>query len=200
MSVEDADAGWEPFFWATFERSANAMALVDEERRFVEVNSAMLTVLDRGRNELIGRRVPDFVAPGARVVPESEWEAFLETGEGTGGQQFVRGDGNVVSINFAGQVERVTGRRLVLIVMLDAAAGYTYSRRRTSAPLGELTPREREVVHQLMLGRSSREVADELFVSEPTVRTHVRNAMAKLQARTRAQLVAIALGQGIVRP
>jgi PAS domain S-box-containing protein len=199
MSAEDADAGWEPFFWATFERSANAMALADEARRFVAANPAMLTVLDRRRNELIGRRLPDFVAPGARVRTESEWHAFLQTGEGTGTQQFVRGDGNVVSINFAGQVERVTGRRLVLFVMLDAA-GETYSTRRTDAPPGELTPREREVVHQLTLGRSSREVADELFVSEPTVRTHVRNAMAKLQARTRAQLVAIALSQGIVRP
>jgi PAS domain S-box-containing protein len=199
MSAEDADAGWEPFFWATFERSANAMALVDEARRFVEANPAMVTVLDRGRNELIGRRLPDFVAPGARVAPESEWHAFLQTREGTGTQQFVRGDGNLVSINFAGQVERVTGRRLVLFVMLDAA-GETYSTRRTGATPGKLTPREREVVHQLTLGRSSREVADELFVSESTVRTHVRNAMAKLQARTRAQLVAIALGQGIVRP
>lgn len=198
MSTEAGDAGWEPFFWATFERSANAMALVDEERRFVEVNPAMLTVLDRGRNELIGRRIPDFVAPGARVVPESEWEAFLQTGEGTGAQQFLRRDGDVVSIHFAGQVERVTGRRLVLFVMLDAA-GETYSPRRTGIKPGELTPREREIVQQLTLGRTSREVAEQLFVSEPTVRTHVRNAMAKLEARTRAQLVAIALSQGIVR-
>ena len=198
MSAEAGDAGWEPFFWATFERSANAMALVDEERRFVEVNPALLTVLDRGRNELIGRRVPDFVAPGARVWPESEWEAFLETGEGTGAQQFLRGDGDVVSAHFAGQVERVTGRRLVLFVVLDAA-GETYTPRHTGIQPGELTPREREIVQQLTLGRTSREVADELFVSEPTIRTHVRNAMAKLHARTRAQLVAIALSQGIVR-
>ena len=82
--------------------------------------------------------------------------------------------------------------------MLDAA-GETYSLRRTGIQLGELTPREREIVQQLTLGRTSQEVADELFVSESTVRTHVRNAMAKLHARTRAQLVAIALSQGIVR-
>jgi PAS domain S-box-containing protein len=199
MSAEDAGAAWERFFWTTFERSANAMALVDEARRFVEVNPAMLDVLGRGREDLIGHRIPEFVAPDARVVPESEWHSFLRTGEGTGEQRFVRGDGSQISIHFAGHVERLTGRRLVLFVML-AAGGETYSTGRAATEAAELTPREREVVHQLTLGRSSREIADTLFVSELTVRTHVRNAMAKVHARTRAQLVAIAVGQGIVGP
>jgi DNA-binding CsgD family transcriptional regulator len=63
-----------------------------------------------------------------------------------------------------------------------------------------LTAREQEVVRQLALGHTSREIAEGMFVSHETVRTHVRNAMSKVQARTRAQLVAIALVERVLTP
>jgi DNA-binding CsgD family transcriptional regulator len=47
-------------------------------------------------------------------------------------------------------------------------------------------------------GRTGPEIADELHISPDTVRTHVRNAMTKLAARSRAHLVAKALGDGVV--
>jgi DNA-binding CsgD family transcriptional regulator len=47
-------------------------------------------------------------------------------------------------------------------------------------------------------GFGGREMADELHIARDTARTHVRNAMAKLGARSSAQLVAKALGDGIV--
>jgi DNA-binding CsgD family transcriptional regulator len=56
-----------------------------------------------------------------------------------------------------------------------------------------LTKREREVVTLIALGRDTGQIARELHIASETVRTHVRNAMSKLKARTRAQLVAIAL-------
>ena len=43
------------------------------------------------------------------------------------------------------------------------------------------------------LGNTSLQIAEQLVISPETVRTHVRNAMAKTGARTRAQLVAMAL-------
>jgi DNA-binding CsgD family transcriptional regulator len=46
------------------------------------------------------------------------------------------------------------------------------------------------------LGASGPEIADELRISHDTVRTHVRNAMTKLGARSRAQLVAMSLAEG----
>ena len=48
----------------------------------------------------------------------------------------------------------------------------------------------------MSLGRTGKEIADELHIAHDTVRTHVRNAQGKLGARSRAQLVAIALGEG----
>jgi DNA-binding CsgD family transcriptional regulator len=59
--------------------------------------------------------------------------------------------------------------------------------------LGELTPRESEVLRLVALGNTSVEIAEHLVISKETVRTHVRNAMGKTGAKTRAQLVALAL-------
>ncbi len=61
---------------------------------------------------------------------------------------------------------------------------------------GGLTPREREVVALLAEGLTGEEIAERLYVSPETVRTHVRNAMEKLEANTRVHAVAIALRQG----
>ncbi len=53
-----------------------------------------------------------------------------------------------------------------------------------------------EVVRLVALGRSGPEIAEELGIAHDTVRTHVRNAMTKVGARSRAHLVAKALGEG----
>jgi len=58
---------------------------------------------------------------------------------------------------------------------------------------GSLSARERDVVRLLSLGSTGPEIADELQVAHNTVRTHVRNAMTKLEADTRTQAVALAL-------
>jgi DNA-binding NarL/FixJ family response regulator len=60
----------------------------------------------------------------------------------------------------------------------------------------ELSAREREVLHHLAHGLTGEEIAERLFLSPETVRTHVRNAMVKLEARTRVHAVALALRQG----
>jgi DNA-binding CsgD family transcriptional regulator len=59
-----------------------------------------------------------------------------------------------------------------------------------------LSRREREVLMRLAQGARGTELAEELGLSGETVRTHVRNAMGKLEARTRAQAVAIAVERG----
>ncbi|MGW5862896.1 response regulator transcription factor [Streptomyces sp. NPDC055239] len=66
--------------------------------------------------------------------------------------------------------------------------------------LTALTAREREVMALAAEGKSNAEIADVLFVSPLTVRTHVQRAMTKLDARDRAQLVVIAYQSGLVRP
>ncbi|MFF3336651.1 response regulator [Streptomyces sp. NPDC002888] len=66
--------------------------------------------------------------------------------------------------------------------------------------LSGLTAREREVMAWVAEGHSNEEIAQTLFLSPLTVRTHVHRAMTKLRARDRAQLVVIAYQSGLVQP
>jgi DNA-binding NarL/FixJ family response regulator len=66
--------------------------------------------------------------------------------------------------------------------------------------LEDLTEREREIVALVGEGLSNQEIAERVFVSPATAKTHVSRAMAKLRARDRAQLVVIAYESGLVRP
>lgn len=61
-----------------------------------------------------------------------------------------------------------------------------------------LTKREKQVLRLLALGRSNAEIADELFVSEKTVKTHVSSVLGKLHVRDRLQAALKALREGLV--
>ncbi|MFJ4539690.1 response regulator [Streptomyces tibetensis] len=65
--------------------------------------------------------------------------------------------------------------------------------------LATLTPRERQVMQLVATGLSNDEIAERLFVTPVTVKTHANRAMAKLGARDRAQLVVMAYESGLVR-
>ncbi|HWC12119.1 MAG TPA: response regulator transcription factor [Acidimicrobiales bacterium] len=80
-----------------------------------------------------------------------------------------------------------------------------YSRRPQGVPLDDralsvLTDREREVLALVGRGLSNREIAERLFMSPATAKTHVVRAMSKLHAGDRAQLVVIAYETGLVSP
>jgi DNA-binding NarL/FixJ family response regulator len=62
-----------------------------------------------------------------------------------------------------------------------------------------LSPRELEVLQELADGRSNREIASRLYLSEGTVKNHVTNVLAKLGARDRVQAVITAFESGFIR-
>ncbi|MGZ5338739.1 MAG: response regulator [Thermoleophilaceae bacterium] len=86
------------------------------------------------------------------------------------------------------------------------ASGGTYVDPHLTFVLGEsatgevatLSPREREVMAALAEGLKAPQVAERLGIAPDTVRTHVENAMQKLDARTRAHAIAIALQHGLI--
>lgn len=66
--------------------------------------------------------------------------------------------------------------------------------------LAQLTEREREVLEHVARGLSNSEIAEQLYVSQATVKTHIGRLLMKLAARDRAQLVVAAYEAGVVHP
>ncbi|MBK0418311.1 response regulator transcription factor [Leucobacter sp. CSA1] len=92
----------------------------------------------------------------------------------------------------------------ILAGIADAAAGRTVIapelrvRAERAAPAARLTERELEVLALLAEGRSNREIARRLFVSESTVKTHVVHLLAKLGADSRGRAAAVARERGLL--
>ena len=67
-------------------------------------------------------------------------------------------------------------------------------------PHPHLTPRQTQVLHLLSHGRSTQQIADELYLSRDTVRNHVRRMLTALDAHSRIEALAVAHREGILRP
>ncbi|CAM5219339.1 DNA-binding response regulator OS=Lysinibacillus sphaericus OX=1421 GN=vraR_2 PE=4 SV=1 [Lysinibacillus sphaericus] len=63
--------------------------------------------------------------------------------------------------------------------------------------LNPLTPREQDVLAELTKGKSNREIASSLFVTEKTVKTHISNIFTKLQVQDRTQAALYAVKHGL---
>lgn len=98
-------------------------------------------------------------------------------------------------------------RRLLGAVRRGAPAPSDPTARAAAAPgaaggageLAGLTEREREILRLVAIGLTNREICDRLWVSMPTVKTHVSHLLAKTGSRDRVQLVLLALRSGVVR-
>jgi DNA-binding NarL/FixJ family response regulator len=84
--------------------------------------------------------------------------------------------------------------------LVDELASHPDRHRPIPERLEELTAREREVMGLVAMGLTNREIAERLFVSPATAKTHVSRAMLKLHAHDRAQLVVLAYQTRLVEP
>lgn len=193
--------GWSGLFASAFRESRNPMVLVDGDRAIVDANGAFVQLLGRARGELVERPLYGLVADGPLATPK-EWRNALAQGRFTGVARLRHSTGAEVPVQWAATTEVATGRRLVLFVALATERWGAHFRRMapTVPGSGTLSGRQREIVQLVARGESGPEIAAALHISGETVRTHVRNAMNKLGARSRAHLVAKAIGEALIEP
>ena len=171
------------------------MFVVDLERRILAVNDAATVLAGRSADALIGERFSVVLDDPAEAPDDARWRAQVLRGESSG-----RRPGAAARRLDAGHRVRAAcrpagGSVLVLGVCIRERAGGGSERPHEPAPL---TRREREIVRLIALGETTPQICAALFIAPDTVRSHVRNAMAKTGARTRAQLIAIALTEGLL--
>jgi DNA-binding NarL/FixJ family response regulator len=113
---------------------------------------------------------------------------------------------NAVRIGAPGLLTKAAGAQELREALEAVAAGRSYLDHRLSnlavniaSRAGQLSDREREILTLLAAGSTGEGIADRLVLSPETVRTHVRNAMEKLGARTRSHAVVLAIGRGEIR-
>jgi DNA-binding NarL/FixJ family response regulator len=148
-----------------------------------------------------GRLVPLVIVSGSEVSddypllfvgPDDEAEMLAAVESGAMG--YVIAGGPVKNLE-AALTTVADGAAVVPPMMLGTLLRHTVKRRRAAAELEQrlevLTDREREVLDHLSVGEHRREIAESLFISPETVRTHIQRAMAKLGVHSQTELMAL---------
>ena len=108
----------------------------------------------------------------------------------------------VVGIGLGRQLrrERVVTREVRVEIPVEVPVARPEPFVRDSARVGELglTPRELEILEAMAAGFSNKEIAERLFVSENTVKTHAARLFSKLDAKRRTQAVQLAKEAGLI--
>jgi DNA-binding NarL/FixJ family response regulator len=111
----------------------------------------------------------------------------------------------VLRAGASGYVRKDAEPEMLLAAVRAVAAGRTFidpaagrELLKASRHPDDLTPRETDVLRQLALGRSNKEIGEALGIGEQTVKSHVGHVLAKLHAENRGQATVEALKRGLV--
>lgn len=182
------------------------MCLLDENRLVVASSDAAYRLFGTTREESVGSYAGGQILGDDPGVGDRLWEQLRGTNEVLTESLVAHPDGRSLRVSYAGHGTTIDGYWHALMVVLAVRSepeGEDLLGTETGGASGglesTLTTRERDIIRRVAQGANSRQIADELCVSQATVRTHVRNAMLKTNARTRAHLVAMVLGDGFAK-
>ena len=178
-----------------------ALLVVDDGRRCLEGNLAACRLLGLSRDRLLGSTLDDILPTPTRERLQKVWEAMSDGG-GHAGPFEVAAPAQTPTrrIEMSVTFGVLPGRHLVTLAPMVRRPTTPPGIERPSLAQASRRPtaREREILSMLAAGATDVQIARELTLSPATVQTHVRNAKAKLGARTRAQAVAVALRAGMI--
>jgi DNA-binding CsgD family transcriptional regulator len=178
-------------FEAAFHAAPDAILLVDDDGRYIGCNRTATELLATDESRLRTHRVGDFSRGVMRLRAPEWWTELRRSGRLAVRHVLTDATGVEHVVDTRGRAEFLPGRHLLVVRRLEDGR---------SAHELVLSPREREVLSLFASGLNGRQVAEKLVLSPLTVRTHVRNAIDKLDARTRAHAIALALRHGEIQP
>jgi DNA-binding NarL/FixJ family response regulator len=188
----------------------DGLAVLLEQRGFAVVGCA--TTAARGE-EAITQQHPDLAVVGVDLPDERGTELIRRLNGRVNGTQFVLYTGltdpDLLEAAFRSGARGLVAKPAGLPVLVEALRkvwrGGRYFDPSFSPKSGDdngakkLSTRESEILALLARGLTGEEIAQRLVLSPETIRTHIRNAMGKLEARTRTEAVVKALGQGEIQ-
>jgi DNA-binding CsgD family transcriptional regulator len=176
------------------------MVMIDGERRYVEVNRPARLAFRLSLAEMRGYTVDDLTPPQDLPILEASWARLLDTGCVAGPYEVAAPDGSRFDIVYYGLANALPGLHLGAF----APAGWPddelslLEEDSLTQAFAPLTPREREVLQLAAEGLSGPNIAERLFVSPGTVKTHFKHIYEKLGVRDRAAAVARGLRLGFI--
>ena len=197
-----------------FDRSRHPMLISDDQRRWVTGNASACELLGLQFEEIPWCAMDDFTSPEEHGRLGERWEEFLTGGAAEGWYSLYVPERGAMPVEFSAIANILPARHLAVFIPPDAtvveyaeavlAREAAWAAVRLDGGRGgrravesvTLTEREREILTLVAVGMQGPEIAESLFLSTETVKSHVQSAMTKLGARTRAHAVAIALLTG----
>jgi DNA-binding CsgD family transcriptional regulator len=176
------------------------MLIADDQRRWVTGNAAACELLGITPDEISWHTMDEFVPPDARERLAERWEQFLANGAAEGWYRLCIPARGQVPVEFSAMANVLPSRHLSVFLPADGDPGPNGHGTLAWKPVPvesagrlPLTNREREIMTLVASGLQSADIAERLFLSPETIKSHVHNVMGKLGAHTRAHAVAIAL-------
>jgi DNA-binding CsgD family transcriptional regulator len=175
-------------FWEVFHRSRSPMLILDEDAVYTDANQALCRAVVRTRDQVVGQRLGFLSAPSRRADAHALWRQLLVERRLVVGWEVPQPDGTTLGIEIVATADLPEPGRHLTVCLPPSRPHLANG----------LSPRELEVTQLLARGLSGEQIAERLYLSPETVRTHIRNAMEGIGAHTRAQLVALALDGDLI--